>query len=414
MLLATTIVLIAMLFYTYSYINRMLPTVIIVGLTDKFHIDAASLGILSAFFYWAYTLMQLPTGVLFDRLGVRRMMILAVMGVTFGSLLFAYAPILGIAELSRFIMGLASAFAYIGVLKLAVIWMPQRYFAVIAGLTSSVGMVGTMIFVIMLNNLVQDVGMHDATVLVGFLGILITLLVFIFVRDRKHNPDLPAVAPMTLNSVIAALGFMLRNKNMWLIGVIGFCLYSPINSFSVLWGIPYLQSAFNFSQQEATYGITTLIVGFAIGGPIIAGFSNRIANRKIPLILSGFLTAACFILLVYSGFSHASFVFVVLFIIGFFSSAQALVFPLANEYNPSKVSATATALTNMFQTLGGTFLLPLLGVIMNMHHHAVTPQALSIGLGDYQFALLVLPIILVIAGILAFFIKETHASHLHD
>jgi len=421
-LLSTIIILIAMLFYSYGYLNRILPTVMVPGLTQKFHINITDLGILSAYFYWAYTLMQLPTGILFDRYGVRNMMLTASLAVTLGSFMFALGPSLWVAEMGRFVIGFGASFAFIGVLKLAVIWMPFRYFAIISGLTSSVGLVGAMLSVIGAAKLVQLYGTTKTSLVIAAIGIIITLLMFIFIKDREKTVDNEPEHMNSFKQVLQALVQMLKNPHIWINGVIGFCLYLPINCFAALWGVPYLKKAFMMSTSTASWAITTLIIGFAIGGPLIAWLSNSIERRKAPLIICCFCSGLAFLVLIYGSWTQVSAVFVILFILGFFSSAQALVFPIAHEYTVSTASGTATSLTNMFMTFGGTLFLPLVGFLMDIHNTGITAglahtklanSALTLHTSDYQFAFTLLPMLTILAGIAGFFLKETYGKPLH-
>jgi fucose permease len=62
---------IAMLFYCFNYFLRVSPSVMQNELSQAFHITATQFGGLAAFYYYAYTPMQLPAGMLYDKFGVR-------------------------------------------------------------------------------------------------------------------------------------------------------------------------------------------------------------------------------------------------------------------------------------------------------------------------------------------------------
>jgi len=133
------------LFYSYEYFLRITPSVMTVELKHFFHIKDGALGSLSAYYYYIYTPMQLAVGLLMDRYGPRRLLTIATLCCVAGSLLFAATPILFVAEMGRFLIGFGSAFAFVGVMKLATIWLPRRYFAMFAGLATSMGMIGAII-----------------------------------------------------------------------------------------------------------------------------------------------------------------------------------------------------------------------------------------------------------------------------
>ncbi len=131
----------AALFYTYEYVLRITPSVMTHELMMSFGISAAALGNLSAFYYYAFTPMQMPVGVLMDRFGPRRLLILACLACALGSALFVCQTFYW-AALGRFLVGFGSAFAFVGVLKLAAMWHAPDKFALISGLCTCLGMLG--------------------------------------------------------------------------------------------------------------------------------------------------------------------------------------------------------------------------------------------------------------------------------
>ena len=62
------------LFYLLGFFHRVAPAVITSELMRDFQISAAALGNLSAFYFYSYVFMQVPTGILADRWGPRRLL----------------------------------------------------------------------------------------------------------------------------------------------------------------------------------------------------------------------------------------------------------------------------------------------------------------------------------------------------
>ena len=73
---AWSVWLIAAIFYLFAFYIRVSPAVMTGELMRDLKISAADLGYLSAFYYYAYVLMQFPTGVLVDSLGARKLLVL--------------------------------------------------------------------------------------------------------------------------------------------------------------------------------------------------------------------------------------------------------------------------------------------------------------------------------------------------
>src|SRR5665213_3174456 len=68
---------IGMLFYCYNYFLRVSPSVMQDDLMQNLHITAYQFGNLAAFYYYAYTPMQIPVGMIYDRFGARIVLFIA-------------------------------------------------------------------------------------------------------------------------------------------------------------------------------------------------------------------------------------------------------------------------------------------------------------------------------------------------
>ena len=123
----------AALYYCYEYLLRVTPSVMEGPLREHFGLSAAGFGFLSAFYYYAYVPLQVPVGVLLDRYGPRVLLTTACLICVIGTFLFAGTSVFWIAAVGRFLVGFGSAFAFVGVLKLATIWLPEDKLAMVAG-----------------------------------------------------------------------------------------------------------------------------------------------------------------------------------------------------------------------------------------------------------------------------------------
>ena len=127
-------------FFFIEYIARVAPSVMATELAREFRVSAFALGSLSACFYYAYVPMQLPVGMLVDRFGIRRLLIIATLGVSAGCFIFSRAHSLYFADFSRFLIGFGSSFGFISAIKLASVWFPPRRFFYASRRWSSAGL----------------------------------------------------------------------------------------------------------------------------------------------------------------------------------------------------------------------------------------------------------------------------------
>ncbi len=399
-------------FYLYEYFLRISPSVMAPELSRVFHIDPTQLGVLSAFYYYIYTPMQLPVGILMDRVGPRRLLTLATIACVAGSYLFASSSVLFVAQMGRFLTGFGSAFAFVGALKLISIWFPPRYFATMAGLATSLGMLGGMLGDNFMTALVHYLGWKSTIIWTANFGIVLAALIWLIARDvnpqRKQERAKAHNQPIDFRHAIIGVVRLLRMPQAWIVGIIGALTYMPISVFAELWGIPFIQQAHHFTKGEAGFASSLVFLGFAAGGPTFGLISDKLRNRKIPLFWSSIFGGGAFLLLLLSNnLSHQA-IYILLFVIGFFAGAQPIVFAIARDISPVTLVGTAIATANMLVMLGGVVFQPTVGRVLTLiggAHLLTDPNAMGV-LHAYRMALLVLPVGSLLSAVLALCLRE--------
>jgi len=399
-------------FYFYEYFLRIAPSVMTGDLMRTYGIHAAALGNLTAFYYYAYAPMQLPVGVLMDRYGPRRLLTLSCLCCVIGTYMFAATDILLVAQIGRFLVGFGSAFAFVGVLKLATVWLPPEHFAVVSGLTTTLGMIGAMVGDIALADLVEKYDWQFSIYLSAAFGIALTALIWGIVRDSPDKKSLKKTQTTTMRGAILGLLKVVESPQVWLAGTIGFFMFLPTSAFAELWGVPYLKQVFGFSEREAATAISMIFLGWAVGAPLFGWFSDKFRLRKLP-ITAGALLAACSItILFYAPTLSSSLVFTLLFLFGLFSSAEIIIFAIATEATPTRFAGSAIAIANMVVMIGGIVFQPLIGYLLDSGWSGMMEEGVHVFTkSEFQSAFVVIPVGLFLAVLLTFFIKETHASH---
>jgi len=127
----------------------------------------------------------------------------------------------------------------------------------------------------------------------------------------------------------------------------------------------------------------------------------------LPLALGAVMSLVCISLVLYlPGLSYIA-LNILLFFYGVFSSTEIIVFIMAKECSGAKLSGTVFAATNMIVTLGGVVFQPLVGKLLDTFGDSGIVGGEHIyTVVDYQVALSILPISLLVVTILAFFIKD--------
>lgn len=404
-----------MLFYCYNYFLRVSPSVMQNDLTQIFHITATQFGTLAAFYYYAYTPMQLPVGMIYDKFGTRMVLFLSCLSAVVGLGIFISADNLAIASAGRFLIGFGTAFSYIGTLKLASVWLPPTRFATAAGMATALGMSCGALAEKYLAKVVEAIGYKQALHTALFVGVALSFLILLVVKNRPKqaiNPANEMRAPMTLKQLGSALKLIVTNKQMWLIGMVGCLLYLPASVFLDLWGVSYLKTVYQLSPEQAVNISDITFLGWIISGPIVGIISDKIKRRRMPLIISGLSAATLLCIIFYVPGIPLSTLYILFFAAGFSCGAHPLCFALGKENNPAPISGTAVAITNMLIMMGGALCQPLVGKLLDLH---TTSPIGANGLptysaGDYTFALSIVPLGVALGIIIAMFLKETYCE----
>ena len=392
-----------LLFYFYEYFLRVAPSVMSLELRETFLLNEASLGHLVAFYYYAYTPMQLPVGILMDRFGPRRILTFACLLCVVGASFFSLTKGLHWAQFGRFLMGFGSAFAYIGVLKIATLWLHEKHFGLVAGICTTLGMFGAVVGEILSAKLVLWMGWRAAIVYAMLAGIPLSILLALCLKDK---PDADGGGEQSkqsesIRNAIQQLVTMVRRPVMWINGLIGCLLFLPVTAFAEMWAVPYLEAT-GLSKSIAATAASMVFVGFAVGAPLWGFLSGRFKTRGRILRAGAFVSAACLGVALWNPQLPVYGVCLILFICGAAASVQVLVFSVSNGLNELSASATAAAFTNMVVMLGGMVMQPSIGKLLDCLGASTSMPSAT----HYAWSLAVLPVGLLLAGFLSRYVDE--------
>lgn len=233
--------------YVLSFFHRMAPAAIAGELQQTFQASAAALGTLAATYFYFYTVMQLPTGVLVDTWGPRRIVTLGALIAGVGSVLFGLAETLGAASLGRLLVGLGVSVMFLSLLKLNAVWFRDSEFATLGGLTLLIGNLGAVAAAAPLAWMVTFTSWRNVFVALGGLSLVLALLSWLFVRDEPRAAGLPsmrelegeAAHPPHQGHWLQGLIEVLKNRATWpgfwiMLGACG-----TFFSFVGLWAVPF-------------------------------------------------------------------------------------------------------------------------------------------------------------------------------
>lgn len=403
----------AALFFS-EYIVRISPSVMQPYLMRDFHVSAFMLGSLSAFFYYPYVAMQIPVGMLVDRYGPSRLLLVTAILFSFSCFLFATATQVGMAEISRFLMGFSASFAFVSTLKLALNWFPATRFGLLAGLTQALGMLGASVGDAPASLLIQNIGWRSTMDLVAVVFLVLGAVIWLCMRDaptghKQYSMSLEDSG----HTVWQGLKIVVKNPQTWLNGAYVGLLYAPTAAVAELWGVAFLHDSFGIGHATAAFGVGLIFIGFAIGGPLGGWFSDTIGQRRPVMIGSAILCFVTLTTIIYGPVFPMPVLYTLLFLLGLGTTGVAVGYALSSEINPHTTVGTSLAFANMSSVIIGAILQPIIGAILDYTWDGrMLDGARVFNAHDFHVALFVLPLFLGLALLTVFFIKETHCRPL--
>lgn len=391
---------IAGLFVLFQFLLQTSSSVMIHDLEKAFNIDVVGVSLLSSSFFYTYLLLQIPAGMAVEYFGARLTLTVCFFGAGVSSLVFANTHLLAVAEISRIFLGLFSAPAVVSALYLAAKWFPGRYFALLAGLTETLGMLGGAAGQALLAYCVQKWGWRETLIICSLTGCFIGCCAWIIVKDKPSHS--PSSKTQTKHLMLKNIWHIISFSEAWLNGIFTGLLFAVIAAFAGFWSIPFLMRLYNLSVSSASHASSMMFIGAALGAPILGWLSDQVSQRRLLMGIVTLLSSLMLFMIIYVSIPLAL-MYGLLFILGFFAGIYVLPFAIMRDVMPSESHSAAMGFTNMMCILlGAPVLQPLIGWILE-HHSSSKIYTLA----DYQFALTVLPLSLIFAWVITFLLKDS-------
>ena len=383
-------------FLFYKYILQVSPSVMTSELMQAFDLNATSLGLLAAMFYYPYMITQIVVGPLLDKFSTRALTACAMALCGLGAILFSFPTTFQSALLARALMGTGAAFATVSYLKLTVLWFDARHHALINGFLATAAMAGSISGQVVLAYGLKVVGWQSSMYYAGLLGLVLASLLYLFTRDRKDHVDSDGCDEKPSLKLHDILGVFTKKHNWYLMLYSGFA-FAPLAVLGGLWGNPFLSAAYGVGKQEAAGMMSMAFLGLAIGGPVFGWLSDRWQKRYEPMMIGLLLSLLSLVVVIYFTVLTPIFASVFLFLFGFGTGAFMLGFALGKEMNILAVSATVVGFINTGDAFFIALCEPLVGAVLDYFWQGeLLHNARVFEVADYQLGFL--PLFLMMFG----------------
>lgn len=388
--------LVSVSFLLFQFFLQLSSGVIMGALMKEMQLSAFAMGVLASSFYYVYTTMQLPVGILFDKYSPRNLLTINAFFCASGCFVFAngeqYLSLLA----GRILMGAGSSFAFIGLAHLLRIHFPLKRFSFMMGLSETVGFTATVICMISMSMLVNQWGWRSFIQGAGFLGLFISWLCWLVI------PNTPANHKKTeLKQQKKYVFSMLLNKTVWINGLFVGLGFTIVTVFGALWAIPFVQLKLHCPLYQASIISALLLFGAGISCPLFGKLSIELPKRKPLMHASCLSSALLLIMILYLPIKSPVVLGFLMLSAGICCGAYLLSYTIANELAPVEARSTYIGFTNTLAMLTAPLLQPIIGLLLDRAEG--NPDTL---LSYYQSTLLLIPFALLVASFLILFLPE--------
>ncbi len=398
------------MFFFYAFVQRVSPSVMTSELMSEFSVGASGIGLLSGMYFYTYASIQLPVGLLVDRYGARRLLMLSAAFCALASLGFAASSTLWFASFFRALIGGLVAFAFVGTLAIAAEFFSRSRFAMLAGLLLATGMVGAIAGQAPLRLLVETVGWRNCFIILSIAAAMLAIASQLVIPKPKFE-----IKKTVINtSVSQQVKQVISNKQTLLCAVSGFGFAATMLSFGGLWAVPWLTTTKGFSQVDAGSVVSWLFVGVMVGSPAVGWVSDAMAKRK-PVLITGITTCLITLLIIiHLPPSNAYLLGLLFFIHGLGTGCMVVLMGLSREWNKPSHSATALGFVNMGIVGSGAVMQPVIGTLLDTKWLGVQQNGARLYPDEaFTFAFQSLIGVLLIAVLCVLFIKESYCKQQH-
>ena len=332
-------------FYCYEFFLRILTGAYQEQIVSYFNLQShISFSFLVSSYNITYLLMQIPAGILLDRYGSKKVLIVATLICGIGNIIFI-AGSFELAIIGRLLVGIGSSFAFIGVLKLALENFSRKKFALVTSIVISLGTLAAAfsqnISVVISS---YDISWISIFVYSGLFAIPLAVLFQLFLPKQISSVQLMPC----FSEIYTISRNLLKNSRLWKNAIWAGLIYVPTVVLTSQYGILYFKDTYGFDTIYSATMITILFMGWVVFSPIKILLCEKFSESNI---IGVSLFSAIITILIFNAGVMKNYAMLFVFLFGAFSASQVLVWHYFNKICPQSIAAVGIAVTNMVITL---------------------------------------------------------------
>lgn len=351
---------------------------------QRFHVSASALSSLAVVQLIVYAALQIPVGVLLDRVGPKVLIACGGILMMVGQLALASAPSISVAILGRVLVGAGDALTFISVIRLLASWFSGRLLPQVSQWTGNIGQIGQVLSAIPLSLVLHRYGWNVAFLSAAGVSAVASVLVIVLLSNgqpatgkstsvKKVDPntnglEVAPVRPRALRQLKESLARPGTQLGFWS----HFVTQSAGTVFTLLWGFPLLTAGLGYSPVLASGMLTLIVASGVVFGPVLGILSARYPLRRSNLVIA----IVCAIGIVWTAvllWPHQPPVWLMVLLVvvlGVGGPGSLIGFDFARTFNPMRSLGSASGVVNVGGFLASFVMMYLIGVILDLENGA--------------------------------------------
>jgi MFS family permease len=355
MLVATT---------SLSQFFRASTNVIAPELIRDLSLTPEMLGFANACFFLALLAVQIPVGILFDRIGARMTVgILAVLAIA-GTLLHAVVATGSGLAAARFLLGLGHGGSFMASIFLVSRWYPRQRWTTVLSWVWAGSMLGIAAAGTPLAIAATYLGWRQSFLLLTVVSILVALLFVAIVRDSPPGTPSPPREPLRLGEALTGFVTILRLPGLGRVLALQTVAYAVLTTILGLWAGPYLHDVHGLSALERGHALIAMAMGQVLGLLVIGPLDRLFDTRKWVAVAGAMATLTVLTVLAVWPDLPTPIAIALLVMLAAVAGYGPVVVSHARTFYPEALAGRGVTTANMAQLLGcalmpiGTGLIP--------------------------------------------------------
>lgn len=375
-----------------------------VDATERFHVTAAAISTIAVVQIVVYAVLQIPVGVLADRIGSRPLIVAGALIMGGGQLLLAFSTEFGWALLARILVGIGDALTFVSVVRLLPNWFGGRVLPQLAQWVGTLGQAGQIIATVPFAVILHATSWQPALLIASSFSLLGAAVALVLVR-RGEPPA--ATSPVPTGGALRQLGATVLRPGTQL----GFWVHlvggTAPTVMALMWGYPFLVAGLGLEVSQAAGIFSLLVVGNVVAGPVIGYLMARFPLRRsnLVLVVVTVIVLVWLAVVVWPGRPPIAVVAALYFAIGMGGPGSLVGFDVARTFNPSHALGSASGIVNSGGFLGGFVSVFFMGVVIDAVRATGGSGAALYSLDAFRLGFLV-PVAVIALGVVGLLVAR--------